>query len=1025
MSSRTTPNTARNLLRDGLKDDAELAKDISAFFAFAATTAAGNPLSLVAALGLILQTSGSIISAALNLAGRFRGEDGRPADTLPPYQRFNALFLLATVRAYMEAVGAVLEVEITQIQEAEKKAKKGRSGRAKGPEDDGHDEIAGDERRRALEEARERAQEVNDADLTYLFGVEPLTDEVPLLAALGEWLVASLVLAGLSGLEAKAIAEKCDTEARSRFRVAIAEDTSEAGWMRNFLALEAQASTTGSVEDLKATADALNGWLSDQRAPSTSNAAWADYREVLNGLPNQKKTMYSESFGVSHVFQAPLVKYHVAGVRGEAGVPHEITDVGRLLGALVSTRTEGQDLIVLSGGPGSGKSTLCRMFASELAQSPEAHPIFLQLRRVKEGAEITQFIEDALQRRGLIDRISELLGLPNVVLILDGFDELVAANRSRLRQFFNALLDETQTGPLRKAHVIVSGRDTLFPGGQGLPAGSHVVELQPFDRARVEGWGRCWRSQHASGPGSTFKPELLLGDSEESNSPLEHLVTWPLTLHLVARVHTSGGLPSPDAGIRIDKAYLYRSILAETSERQADQVSGQGRLEPEAMRSFLRSVAWLMYTRSVDSLDVSDVTPLIDSLKATHDELDSSQLAEVAVLNAPELSKGEETGFEFVHKSFSEFLAAESIAERVERASFLVEEFGSDTPAWRMSSTEASSALAEVLAIRLLPEEIQEMLEPMLGAVLKFREGNGVEDRVPPEDRYEGLNAVLRRCEELYATALSCTDGFGSLEDVVKEAPGVANTLEGFANYLVGLALIGCAAAEQVESEGSDCRFKAEPEPGAIWRFLALAQAGGISLDDRLGSRLFSRMSARRGGDEELTDISVPWKLHVLDGMDGYRSEISRVAERALEANRLATQLVMLLALVLRGDKLGNPFQATKRISSRQRQYLWDQLRHERYGADAAEELTFLLGRLGAVSPRTADSWLRRSRYLDRDWAEAFRHSMSASFDPDISKVEPRRILGHMLAEMPRRGSEARLVRLVEEILMEFEERLR
>jgi hypothetical protein len=1019
MSSRVTPKGAGELLRKGLQDDADLMKDISALLSFAATTTSATSRPLIAALGVLLQTTGSIVSAAVNLIGRFRDNDGQPADSFQPYERFNVLFLLTTVRAYMEALDEVVTTELTRLKDEEKKKKR------KKKNDASPDTNSENKRQVALEEVRIRARDVDDADLTYLFGVEPLTDEVPLLTALRDWLVASLVALGLNAYEAKKLAEACDGAARSRFRVIVADDNPESTWMRNFLALDSQSVVKASIDDLRATTLILQDWLIDHETPSSSQDAWNEYRDVLARLPHLPATMYSESFGVSEVFQAPIVQYHVAGARGEAGMAHEINDVGRLLGALVSTRTQGQDLIILSGGPGSGKSTLCRVFASELAQSSKAYPIFLQLRRVKEGAEITQFIEEALQSQGLVTRISELMQLPNVVVILDGFDELVAANRSRLRQFFNVLLDETQTGPLRNAHVIVSGRDTLFPGGQGLPVGSHVVALQPFDRMRVEAWGSRWRSQHASGSGSTFHPELFLSDSDRKvaphavDSPLEHLVTWPLTLHLVARVHTAGGLPSPtEAGARIDKAYLYRSILAETSERQSGQVVGEGRLEPEAMRKFLRSVAWLMYIRSVDSLDVVDVTPLLESLRDEHGGLDSSQLAEVAVLNAPELARGEETGFEFVHKSFSEFLAAENIAEQVERASFKVLEYDSQAPAWRMSDVEASTALAEVLGIRLLPEEIQEMLEPMLGAVLRFRAGQGVEDTVPLEERRDGLGDVLQRCESLYASALAGAGEFSRLDEIVTGAPGVGNVLEGMANYLVGLAIVGCAAARQLTEGSVISKFSAESEPGAMWRFLALAHAGGITLDESLGERIFPLMTVRNGGDE-VSDTSLPWKLHVLDKMDGYKSEIEPVVQRALSAHRMTTRLMVILAVVLRSQVMfARSRDEPRMMPSRYRpRDVWERMRHGLPHDDAATELAFVLGRLGAISPQLVRELSERDVYGDRQLAEALRY-MEHELEMAPAAGEWRRLLEHTLMEMADSGANRWLVQEIGEMLL-------
>jgi hypothetical protein len=1008
------------VLRRLLGHEAEFSKDIGILFTFAAAAADPTAPTLVAALGLVLQAAGSAISAGLAIT---RGLWKKASEeSLPPFECFNSLFLLTTIRAYMEALSQILSEEIGKLESSED----GRTRKA-GHKDDA---IA----KQAFEEALLRAKDVNDADLTYLFGVEPLRGDVPLLKALREWLTASLAALGMRPFEVTRIADACDEAARLRFHVFLSGDSEEGRWMRRFLALESQSEQQKTLNDLSDTLAAIQGWLVERDTAAGARDTWVEYRQRLRQLPDLKDTMFNEDFGVSQVFQAPRVQYHVAGARGEAGEPHTVEDVGRLLGALVSTRTEGQDLIILSGGPGSGKSTLCRVFASELARSEESHPIFLQLRRVKEGADIGQFVEDALQKGGLIGRISELLKLPNVVLILDGFDELVAANRSRLRQFFNALLVDVQTGPLRNAHVVVSGRDTLFPGGQGLPAGSHVVDLQPFDRTRVTAWGNKWRNRHSAGPGCTFHPEHYLPEHNESadssvTSPLEHLVRWPLTLHLVARVHTAGGLPTEsEGGAKIDKAYLYRSILAETSTRQSEAVAGAGRLEPKAMRAFLRAVAWLMYTQSVDSLDVADVTPLLSQVPVEGEVLDTSQIAEVAILNAPELAKGEETGFEFVHKSFSEFLAAENIAERVERVSFMVPEFGSKEPAWRMSTAEASTALAEVLGIRLLTEEIQEMLEPMLGAVLPFREGTKVEEAVPLSQRVAGLRAVLRRCEGLYANGVGGALELGRVEDVVKDAPGVGSVLEGLANYIVGLALLGCAAAGQLSRDphGVHERFGAEPEPGAIWRFVALAHAGGIAIDGALARRLFPRMSVRGPSESEdyvVSDVSVPWKLHLLTSADGYESQIEPAVAKAVSTMQLATRLVLLLVSVLQ-EQLPRE-SGVRRLSARlfrrrERMYF---SRGDLRLDGAVLELCKDLARLGVISPELVEGATGRFRgdgeldRLFRHMADGVERSRMAGQPPPGPLIDWRPIFEQLVHYFPIGPDDADLVQLVAEVL--------
>ena len=261
----------------------------------------------------------------------------------------------------------------------------------------------------------------------------------------------------------------------------------------------------------------------------------------------------------------------------------------------------------------------------------------------------------------------------------------------------------------------MSGRDTLFPNGEGLPYGSHVISLLPFDKNRVTLWGKKWRALHAGGPGSSFHPENFIDEPPAVKpKPLHHLVSWPLTLHLVARVHTAGQLTVGGKDVKeVPKAYLYRSILAETATRQTNQVTAStGRFEPRKMRDFLRSLAWEMYTRSTDTLDPADVTQLIAKVDAKAGENDLAELADTAVLNSPELKKGEETGFEFVHKSFSEYLVAEQLADHVERVTFKVQEYGSEDMAWRMSGQEAAAQLCRRSGSARSPKKFRRCLSP-------------------------------------------------------------------------------------------------------------------------------------------------------------------------------------------------------------------------------------------------------------------------------------------------------------------------
>lgn len=321
MSSRTTPKSTRALLTKALGQEADFSKDIGILFAFAAAATSPTPPTLIAALGLVLQAAGSTVTAAMTLTSRLwkKIED----DSLQPFECFNALFLITTIRAYMDALSQILSEEISKMEGSEDAL-----SRKVGHKDDAL-------KKQAMEEAQVRAKDLNDADLTYLFGVEPLAGDVPLLKALHDWLTSSLAALGMRPFEVARIADSCDKSARVRFHAILAQDNDESRWMREFLALESRGGQEGSLHDLSETLSTLHGWLVQHDTSTSVRDAWDEYRTRLRSLPDLKDTMFNEDFGVSQVFQAPRVEYHVAGALERRAYPTRLRMLGGSSGRLL------------------------------------------------------------------------------------------------------------------------------------------------------------------------------------------------------------------------------------------------------------------------------------------------------------------------------------------------------------------------------------------------------------------------------------------------------------------------------------------------------------------------------------------------------------------------------------------------------------------------------------------------------------------------------------------------------------------
>jgi hypothetical protein len=330
----------------------------------------------------------------------------------------------------------------------------------------------------------------------------------------------------------------------------------------------------------------------------------------------------------------------------------------------------------------------------------------------------------------------------------------------------------------------------------------------------------------------------------------------------------------------------------------------------------------------------------------------------VAVVNSPQLTKGEETGFEFVHKSFSEYLMAEHLAFCIEKIIFKAPEFGSDRLTWRMSDQEAVAELAPIIGIRLITDEILEMLEPMLGCLVPFLKTNRVDKIVYAPNRQEGLNNIIERFEKLY-----CDHIQGKNLEIINQQTNnkllITNPLEAYANFCASIILIGTSAIRRLSGEKSKERkrlFNIEPVPGSFWRFLCLLHVGGINFSDNLSRNLFDGLEImKHDRNDNVGDLTIPIKLNQLSIIKGYESLLGGIIEH-LSTSVIKYGLLNFVLRVLSQDR--------NRIINDK--YVWEIThRHSRFFQDI-EEMLNMLERAGyiRISEKTVSQMRDYERFL-------------------------------------------------------------
>lgn len=341
-----------------------------------------------------------------------------------------------------------------------------------------------------------------------------------------------------------------------------------------------------------------------------------------------------------------------------------------------------------------------------------------------------------------------------------------------------------------------------------------------------------------------------------------------------------------------------RSIVADTALRQENQASGRGRLDPGQMRSFVQAIAWEMYHSGREALDVTEDLPILRKILPDVNDADLAELAEVTIVNQPELTKGEETGFEFVHKSFSEYFAAERIATDIERVCFQTEQWGSKEKAWQMSPPEATRQLASLFAARLLTAQVQEMLEPMLGDFEVFlKEETDLSAAPDAAVLTERLERKLIRFEGLAEEFAGGT----LLDAVAAEAQGsrAVNPLEAYGNYASGLLFVARALVRRVErlDKLPIDRF-VKLSPSALLRLIHIVLGGDIQIDTTYANRGLGAIDIRDGSKEALELFFPPLPPAYLRGVRGFNIPLS-TAITSLEAEIAGMQIENILFSLL------------------------------------------------------------------------------------------------------------------------------
>jgi hypothetical protein len=333
---------------------------------------------------------------------------------------------------------------------------------------------------------------------------------------------------------------------------------------------------------------------------------WLTYFAFLQRRVNEN--VFDEPFSLQQIYvplnASCLVSSEEAGTgqQFKKMVRRRVVDAEVELRDWLRAGNKNDALRVLSGGPGSGKSSFTRMLCSRLAEDGLAKPLYIPLHLIDPTREIVNEIERFVRDEGLLgfNPLDSERGEDGLLIVFDGLDELasqgkVAAQVTRdFVQTVERMVERRNMGQ-HPVFVLLSGREVVIQENETeFRKPRQILSLLPYFISehdahafedpqallkrdlRDQWWkayGQLTGTLHKSMPSALRKDEI--GD----------ITSQPLLNYLVALSFARGKL---DFRRSIDLNSIYADLVAAVHERGYEGRRAYGPISHIKLNDFVR-----------------------------------------------------------------------------------------------------------------------------------------------------------------------------------------------------------------------------------------------------------------------------------------------------------------------------------------------------------------------------------------------------------------------------------------------------
>ena len=439
---------------------------------------------------------------------------------------------------------------------------------------------------------------------------------------------------------------------------------------------------------------------------SEREQGWLRYRAWLQ--KRVEEPMFLEAFSLKQVY-VPLRGYYEREVerQPEQKLERGITEGKRYERVVVDLNNELESWLqeakpddairLISGGPGSGKSSFAKIFAAQQAEKGEIPILFIPLHLFTLSDDLVKAVGDFVQLDGFL-RYNPLHrddGEPRLLIIFDGLDELSMQGKiseETAKQFVEEVRLKVWQFNQHKTHLqlLLSGREVVVQANRSKFREPHqILHILPYfvteeeredeDNSYVdvqnllaEDQRKFWWESYGKAKGKKYEGLPLELDKQN----LVEITAQPLLNYLVALSFERDKLQfKEETNLNEIYADLLDAVYERTYEKYGYRVT-EG-IEKNEFIAILEEIAlacWHGIGRTSTLQEIEnhcDNSGLRDILNRFQQSFREDSRASITRLltafyfrRSGDL-RGNEDTFEFTHKSFGEYLTAKRIVEEV------------------------------------------------------------------------------------------------------------------------------------------------------------------------------------------------------------------------------------------------------------------------------------------------------------------------------------------------------------------------